>query len=183
MPLRPSENFPNHKLKAASFIAGSIANKMAPGSMACKFLVGRTRAVELTMIIAILALTQPLTLAHDGVAYGPFLPSRPEYVERMNLRDSDSIPDGAQQEIVASLEKAQQFLQRAETVRVTVGNCKSQINAAVNSLTWVETSLLEDDVSNAMSQLTGAKKILSDCNAALGLSTVRSSLINWAGYD
>ncbi|KAJ7525206.1 hypothetical protein O6H91_17G041800 [Diphasiastrum complanatum] len=89
--------------------------------------------------------------------------------------------EAEEQGIIANLEKAQQFLQKAGAVHVAAGNCKTEIITALGALSWVETYVLEDEYNQALKQLESAKKALSDCNNALSLANVSNLLVCGSG--
>ena len=88
------------------------------------------------------------------------------------MKNPNSV-DALQSKSVASLEKAQQLLQRSLALHGSFGNCRAQLNTALGSIRWVETLLLEDNYREASNQLLSAKQTISDCNAILSSSPVR----------
>ncbi|XP_002969320.2 putative pectate lyase 21 [Selaginella moellendorffii] len=82
-------------------------------------------------------------------------------------KDEQAINEASEQEVIASIEKGELYLQRAESAPTSVGKCKKQINAAIASLSLVETYVLEDEYESSRTHLGNAKKNVEDCNAAL----------------
>ncbi|KAJ7537393.1 hypothetical protein O6H91_11G004400 [Diphasiastrum complanatum] len=93
-----------------------------------------------------------------------------------SLGKDDSDQEAVEEEIIASLEKAQQSLQMADTVRATIGNCKAAISTAVGALDTVEMYLLQYQYTQSISKLSNIKRSLSECNSALAVSNATTKI-------